>query len=312
MSKAPVGLSLLALAAASSVFAQPVTITSPLTLQRGVEGIAYTNTLTATGGTTPYTWILSNRGTLPNTINLATNGVLAGTPPAAGSFFFRATVTDSASQSQSGDFTLIVNPTLVINPQGLPDGRRGTPYTSGVTLSSTGGQLPVTWALASGSFPPGMTLSSGGTLGGTPTSSGTFNFVVQATDAGSGSANQVKTQSFSITVVEPLTITTNSPLPSAIVNTTYSQQLTAAGGTGPYFTWSITGGALPNGLSIDQFNGFISGAPTVAGTFNFTATVQDSSNQSASKPFVLTVSPALTITTGSPLPNGTGGAAYSQ
>src|SRR6185436_13063791 len=102
------------------------------------------------------------------------------------------------------------------------------------------------------------------------TSSGTFNFTAQATDAGTGPANQVKTQPLSITILEPLTITTNSPLPNGIVNTPYSQTLTATGIRSPYPSWSISAGALPAGLSINSLSGTISGTPTVAGPFNFT------------------------------------------
>ena len=57
-------------------------------------GAAYSDTLTATGGTTPYTWSV-NAGSLPAGITLTSAGVLAGTPTTAGSFAFSVNVIDS-------------------------------------------------------------------------------------------------------------------------------------------------------------------------------------------------------------------------
>jgi hypothetical protein len=72
-------------------------------------------------------------------------------------------------------------------PAALPDGTVGTAYgTGGPTFSATGGQAPYVWALASSSpaLPPGLYVLSDGTLGGTPTQSGTFDFTISVTDAG--------------------------------------------------------------------------------------------------------------------------------
>lgn len=68
-------------------------------------------------------------------------------------------------------------------------------------------------------------------------------------------------------------IITNS-LPSAVVGQSYSQQLTASGGTGLY-TWSLVSGALPPGVTLSS-TGVISGRPTSVGQFTFTIQVVDS------------------------------------
>jgi len=70
-------------------------------------------------------------------------------------------------------------------------------------------------------------------------------------------------------------ITTTS-LPDGTVSIAYSQTLTATGGTTPY-TWIISSGSLPAGLSLNSSTGEISGTPTSTGTSNFTVKVVDSS-----------------------------------
>ena len=297
----------------------PLTITSPQNLQRGVVNRAYTNTLQATGGLTPYTWArVIGAGTgLPPGLSFASDGTISGTPTSTGTFTFRATVSDAEVpiQSQQSDFTLIINPTLVITTTTLPNGFRNTPYTGG-PLASTGGQPPVTWAVATGTLPTGMTLNPNGTFSGTPTALGTFTFGVSATDSGTGIANQVATQTLSITITNPpLTISTNSPLPNAMQGQSYTTTLVATGGTTPY-TWSVLTGSLPSGLTLNPNTGVISGTPTTTGVSTFTIEVQDSTAatvpQTAQKTFQLTVDPPLTISTSSPLPQGNVGSSYSQ
>ncbi len=97
------------------------------------------------------------------------------------------------------------------------------------------------------------------------------------------------------TVVSDVVIVTPSPLPDAQRGQAYSQALTATGGIGTY-AWSVTGGALPAGLSLSPA-GVISGTPTVAGVFNFTAQVT-SGPKTASQAYQLTVAlPAITSLT---------------
>ena len=90
--------------------------------------------------------------------------------------------------------------------------------------------------------------------------------------------------------VTPLTITTTS-LPNGTLNVSYSATLAASGGTPPY-TWSISSGSLPAGLSLNTSTGGISGTPTTTGTFNFTVQVTDTSNpnQTTTKALSITVS----------------------
>ena len=93
----------------------------------------------------------------------------------------------------------------------------------------------------------------------------------------------------------PLAITTTS-LAGGTVTVSYSATLTAQGGTGSGYAWSLSAGALPGGIALSS-GGILSGTPTAPGTFNFTASVTDSSETSA------TSSLSLVIATASPLTN---------
>src|SRR5439155_10851615 len=156
--------------------------------------------------------------------------------------------------------------------------------------------------------PAGLTLSAAGVISGTPAATTTANFTVQVTD----SASQTATKALSITVNVPtLSITTDSLLTAGTVGVSYSQNLTAAGGRAPY-TWSLVSGTLPAGLTLAAA-GVIRGTPTAATTANFTVQVTDSASQTATKLFLITVTPELlSIVTTSPLATGTVGATYSQ
>jgi len=92
-----------------------------------------------------------------------------------------------------------------------------------------------------------------------------------------------ETQSLSVMI-------TTTSLPDGTVGVSRSQTLNATGGTPPY-TWSITEGSLPPGLSLDPATGMISGTPSTAGTYLFTAQVTDSATpaQTHTQPLSMTI-----------------------
>src|SRR5205085_7416395 len=94
------------------------------------------------------------------------------------------------------------------------------------------------------------------------------------------------------------------------VGVTYSQTLTATGGTGTP-AWSINAGTLPPGLTLGATTGLISGSPSAAGTYPFTVLATDSIGQTGARAYSIAVAEELTITPAT-LPNGAVGAAYDQ
>jgi hypothetical protein len=113
----------------------------------------------------------------------------------------------------------------------------------------------------------------------------------------------------SYTPVAPLALTTTS-LPAATLGTPYSAALAATGGVPPY-TWSVTSGKLPTGLSLNPATGVISGTPAVLGTSGFTVGVTDSETppMAASQALSLTAGGCTTTITGNhpgPLTVGSG------
>jgi trimeric autotransporter adhesin len=100
---------------------------------------------------------------------------------------------------------------------------------------------------------------------------------------------------FGIAAASQLSITTRS-LSNGQVGTPYDVSLQDSGGSPP-FTWSITSGALPNGLGLNTSTGIISGIPTTSGSFPITAQVTDSaaSAQIASANYTLTIASASLV-----------------
>lgn len=161
-----------------------------VSLPSAMQGSAYSASLTATGGTTPYTWSIAS-GSLPSGLSLAgSTGVISGIPTAVGTSSFTVQVSDANLQTATKALSITVNPPPpAITIASLPNGTQNTAYST--TLTASGGTTPYTWTLVSGSLPVGLTLAaSTGVISGTPTATGTSNFTVQVSDASSQTASQ--------------------------------------------------------------------------------------------------------------------------
>ena len=268
----------------------------------GEVGVTYSDQLTVTAGTSPFTWSVSS-GSLPPGVTLgASTGLLSGTPTTAGTYSFTVKVTDNSglTSTEAAIVTIIPGPSMTFAAP--PGGWTNTVY--GYTLTESGGTSPFTWSVSSGSLPAGISLSPDGNLSGTPTATGTSSFTVKVTDANGQSAIQAA----SITVAAGVSTTFAAP-PAAAVNSPYSDTLTATGGTTPY-TWSVNAGTLPAGLTLSS-GGVLSGTPTVTGSYPFTVNVIDANKGIATASITLVVTAALTLTFPAP-PSGTIGTAYTD
>ncbi len=261
------------------VSASALTITSS-NLAAGTRGTAYSQSLQAAGGTSAYSWSVS-AGSLPAGLTLASTGVVSGTPTASGTSAFTATVTDSSKPAQSKSIatSIVVSASaLTITSSNLAAGTRGTAYSQ--SLQAAGGTSAYSWSVSAGSLPAGLTLASTGVVSGTPTASGTSAFTATVTD--SSKPAQSKSATSSITIASTALSITSSSFVSGTDGTNFAQSLSASGGT-PGYVWTISAGSLPPGLTLAATTGVVSGTPNVAGTFNFTASVADSSSPAQSK-----------------------------
>jgi hypothetical protein len=274
------------------------------TLPDASTGVAYSQQLSASGGNGIFLWHVSS-GTLPGGIRSG-GGQLSGTPTDTIDRTFTVQATSGSKSAQQTLTLRVVAGPVVITTTSVPNALLNAAYTPR-TLAATGGAGAGTyaWSVSAGALPAGMSLSGAGVLSGTPTASGTFNFTVQATSAG-----QSDTQALSLLVNVPaVNITTSSPLPPATQSSSYSQTLSATGGTGSY-TWSLESGTPPTGLSLSA-GGVISGTPTGTGTSTFTVRAT-SGSVFATKQFSLQVLPvggyAIYVDVGNPpsasVPNG--------
>jgi hypothetical protein len=188
----------------------------------------------------------------------------------------------------------------------LPGGQVGIPYSA--SLAASGGTTPYTWSVTTGRLPEGLTLNaSTGQITGSPQAIETVSTGFTVTDAASltGTATLSTTISPAGLFVPPQTP------PAGRVSSPYAMSLIAQGGTPPY-TWAVTSGSLPTGLTLAA-GGTISGTPSVAGGFSFTVTVTDHASATASLPLTITIATAasLTITTPLTLQSGASGFSYS-
>jgi hypothetical protein len=253
---------------------------------------------------------------------------VAGSSPQTGSTVtVKWTVQDASNKNgvtfanKPGSNTLVVIGPIsndVACVAGIPPGTARSTISSGgtnITFDGTS-QFTFNWNTnlgfsGGGAFPPGcyrleLDLDSGQpTSGNLPTSRFQVQFYLSDSN-------------------ESVLIKTTSPLPDAIVGVPYSQPLLEMGGVVP-LSWTVSSGSLPPGtpasLTLNAGSGLLSGTPSAAGTYNFTAQVTDSIGDFGTQPLTLTVhifvsdsqppaNPPFTATT--TLPNAVVGSPYSN
>ena len=273
--------------AASYDDTRPCPASGPLLVCPAAQvGQPFSLQLRALYGCDTYRWEITNGG-LPSGLSMSSSGLVSGTPTSSGTTQPWVTVHDLTAAEGGppwcgGDnhserqFVFTANPGLSIQNQSVPGGTIGQPYSQTLTalsITSTtqpGSPASASWSIQSGNLPAGVTLSTVGVLAGTPTTEGTYTFVVRATGGGGVSDTETET----LIVRQPVVAT--SPFRGAQkseVGIPFTAEQTATGGNGT-FTWTLRSGELPAGLQLAA-NGAVSGTPATPGHFSFVMSVTD-------------------------------------
>lgn len=255
-------------------------------LPNGALSSPYSNKFRILGGSSSYSASLVG-GELADGLSLNSKSlVVSGTPLENGSLFASFQFADTASHTlQATNYYTIsagASTTRIYTNSNLGVWSIGSSPT--FYLYACCGSSYV-WTVVNGALPPGISLSTSGTLSGKPTTAGGYTFLIQAAD--SSNVGNIGIRQFTMTVT-PISLTGATSLPYGNLGSPYSQALTATGGTGT-LTWTLAPfNYLPLGLNLSS-NGAISGTPTQIGQFQFTVNVVDAAANPGSFTFSISV-----------------------
>ena len=284
----------------------PAISIAPATLPDGTVGVAYSQIVTGSPAG-PYGYSVSS-GALPLGLSLnATTGAISGTPATTGTFSFRIAATVNGC-SGFRDYTVaIACPAIAITPPSLAAGQAGVAYSQTLSISPAGSY---TFSLATGNLPAGLTLHPAtGVISGTPTSTGSTTFTLKAQGAG----GCFVTQSYTVVIGCPTVAIFPASLPDGIVGSAYGQTITASPAGGNY-TFAVTSGSLPAGLTLNPATGVLSGIPVANGSFTFTVTATGFGGCPGSRSYTVVIGGGgcPTVTLPASLPGGSVGALYNN
>jgi len=246
--------------------------------------------------------------------------ILAGAQARPGDLVLNGALTGTAAARHAGSFplahalprlsnALVIGGSVTIATVTLPDGKAGQPYSA--QLVAAAGVTPYRWEILDAGLPHGLLLeSTSGIISGTPSTYGVSRFIVTVTDSHVPPGVDYKQLSIEIDPIDFQVLT--GDLTAAVKATAYRATLQAVGGTNPY-TWSLAGGTLPAGLSLES-TGVIVGTPAATGAADFTVQVIDSASTAATATKALSlrvIGAALAITPVS-LPHAVVAVPYSQ
>jgi hypothetical protein len=276
---------------------------TPLTL---TEGLALAAQLPTLGNATPgvATSYALLAGALPPGLGLDLGtGTLAGTPSFPGVYPFIIGASNG-SRSASASLLYTVQPVAALTlgyatPMSFPAGSAIAAQDPSLGHATPG--LASSYAVASGSLPPGLSLiPATGSIVGTPTTLGVFSFTITASN---GARRTSASATYTVTPAIPLTLAYNTPLTFA-TGTAIPAQTGTLGNISPGIpvSFALNTGALPPGLALNPGTGAITGTPTSPGVYDFAITASNGA-RTAGAALLYTVTPAgaLTLNYGTPL-----------
>ena len=270
----------------------------------------YAQSLVCTGGTGPCAWQVSDASLPSGLLFDPVAAVITGTPTAVQTGTITVDAFDPAWPTNTTTATLTVTvdpPPFVVTMPAAPAGQVGVAYQ--LTPSVSGAMGSATWSITSGTLPAGLTLDAfTGTIAGVPSAWGSSTILVQATD--SWGANRSDARPATITIAPAPLVVDPTPLANGMWHVPYSAALAAHGGTGST-TWSVTGGALPDGITLAS-NGTLAGTPTAIGPFSVTVQAADANwpGNVAAQTISLTIDPPVFSVSLPPAPGATIGQPY--
>jgi len=263
----------------SSAPALPPLAVTTASAPAAVVGAGYSVGLQASGGGSQ-SWSLAS-GTLPPGLSLASNGVVSGTPTAAGTWGFTARVAGDGRAAERA-FTIVVHAPLAVSGGGTSTGEIGLALTP-IALASSGASGATTWRLE-GALPAGVSFDPAtARIAGTPTTAGSFPLKAVASD-GAGRSTAVDLG----LVIAPRLLIRTSGLVLGHVGVAYRSFVRTAGGIGP-MRFRLASGRLPAGVRLDGARGVLTGAPRTRGTFRVAIEARDSLGVATARTFTLSV-----------------------
>ena len=204
------------------------TITTSSGALAGNVGSTYSVQLAGSGGISPYTWTVASGSTLPAGLSLSTAGVLSGTPLALASgttnvvFQLKDAGTPTAlSATRTLGISITAAPAITFGGTMPATNNYDQAYAG--SAAASGGVGALTYTVSSGALPTGLSLNAAsGSVTGTTTVGGTYNFSIMAADAFGDSA----THAYQIAVISPALTITPGPgsLPFAVTGQAYHKR----------------------------------------------------------------------------------------
>ncbi len=254
-------------------------------LPAGKQNLDYgSHTVTASGGAAPYTYEIEG---LPAGLK-ADGNTVSGTPTEAGSFSITINVKDHDGYEQPFTKTLEIKsaPTITIDTTDLTAGKQNLDYGSH-TVAASGGAAPYTYEIEG--LPAGLK-ADGNTISGTPTKADTYEVTITVTDHEKYKETVQKTLVIEQAPKIKVSYRGGPAIPDTSYGAEYRVQLEASGGTAPY-VYSVSKGALPDGLSLERTNGKIKGIPKKTGDFRSIIVATDAQGFSGERSVRILVSP---------------------